>query len=52
MKLEDCKKCKNFLELRNYQVQCTYGGAMNSMATTLDEKSGEYIILACPLEKK
>ena len=52
MKLEECKKCKHHMELRNYQVLCNYGGALNSMATTQDEKTGDFRVLACPIKGK
>ncbi len=40
------------MELRNYQVLCNYGGLLSSMATTFDEKSTEYKVLACPIKLK
>ncbi|HOK01688.1 MAG TPA: hypothetical protein PKX79_03420 [Spirochaetota bacterium] len=52
MKLSDCKKCKHHVELRNYQVLCNYGGSLSSMATAIDEKAGDYKVLACPLDNK
>ncbi|HPS57736.1 MAG TPA: hypothetical protein PK514_06480 [Spirochaetota bacterium] len=51
MKLEDCKKCKHHIELRNYQVLCNYGGSLSSMATSQDPKNGEFKVLACPLTR-
>lgn len=51
MKLEECRKCKHHIELRNYQVLCNYGGSLSSMATSQDPKNGEFKVLACPLTK-
>ncbi len=52
MKLEDCKRCRNHMELRNFQVLCNYGGNLSSMATTEDERNGTYRVLACPMKMK
>ena len=52
MKLDECKKCKHHIELRNYQVLCNYGGSLSSMATAAEEKNGELKVLACPVKLK
>jgi len=52
MKLEECKKCKHHIELRNGQVLCNYGGSLSSMATTYDERNADTRVLACPITVK
>jgi hypothetical protein len=50
--LDECKKCPSHTLFRNGAVHCTYDKNMISMATVMNPKLKQYVILNCPKERK
>lgn len=51
MTIDECKKCNYHRNFVNGAVHCGFENNIVSMATVLNPKLNEYVLLSCPKER-